>query len=95
MVRKNKNSTSTSDQISKLAAQGGFLLMAAAATLGVAELPHQEEKRRMVLPAQPAYATINQVEPGDNAVRREKDEVHPHPHTFTVASRTPGRAGRI
>lgn len=97
MARKNKTNQIT-DQLTSVAAQTGIVLMAAAATLGVVEVTHPHEEKRAVLPAQPAYATVNTIEHAehgsDNVMRREKEEVHPHQYGFSIAQRSAARAGR-
>jgi hypothetical protein len=78
----------------EVAGQAGFLLMAAAATIGMMELPDHFD-RRVVTPGQPAYAVV-QERGGDqnNPLRREREETGPHYISYSIAQRTPGRSGR-
>ena len=91
MSNKTKIENSTVDQLGKIAGQAGLILMTAAVTLGMLELP--EHGSRIVLPNQPAPAGENGEEKS-NPIRREKEETGPHYISYTVAQRTPGRSGR-
>lgn len=93
------NKTKTSEIISsvqEVAANTGVILMAGAVTLGLVEVPHSPDKRA-VLPTQlhfaPAAAEGGEVNP--NEMRRERDEVHPHYHSYSATQRTPGRTGKV
>lgn len=94
---KNKNAPTTADKIAEAARQSGFLLMAAAATLGMLELPDHPNGRAIVVPNQPAFAmaTHSPADPGQaNQLRRERDETVPHYMSYSVAQRTPSRSGK-
>ena len=84
------------DTIQDTATQAGIVLMAAAATLGLMEVPHDPEKRAIV-PHQPAFAVVTEAvdpTPGGENMRREREEVHPHYHGYSASQRTPGRTGK-
>ena len=94
MNTKNKNG-----QIMKqVSANVGLLLMAAAASLLTFEVPHDNEKKRAVLPPQPVMAVANQVSDHSNNnfghERREREETGPHFTSYGNTQRTPSRAGR-
>ncbi|HUY85416.1 MAG TPA: hypothetical protein VMU97_02780 [Candidatus Dormibacteraeota bacterium] len=95
-MSKNKNSQTTADKITEAARQSGFLLMAAAATLGMLELP-EHPNSKIVLTSQPvfAFASHNVEDQGQaNQMRRERDETVPHYMSYSVAQRTPSRSGK-
>jgi hypothetical protein len=97
MSNKTKNQPTTTDKISQAAMQGGLVLMAAATTLGLMEVPHDPDKR-VIIPGQPVFAVAHDTgahPAGSQDIRRERDEVHPHYHGYSVAQRTPGRTGKI
>ena len=82
------------DRAQEIGAQAGFLMMAAAATLGMIEMP-EHFNQRVVATAQPAFALVEEHGAGhDNAQRREREETGPHYTSYSVAQRTPGRSGR-
>lgn len=97
-MAKNTNTAQKAlNNIQDTALQGGIVLMAAASTLGLVEVPHDPDKRT-ILPTQPAYAVNAEVgnhPTGSNDMRREREETHQHSHTYGVSQRTPGRAGKI
>ena len=88
----------TAKVINDVAASAGLILMSAAVTLGMVEVPHHPDKRA-ILPAQPHYAPAlasgGNGEFNPNELRRERDEVHPHYHSYSAIQRTPGRTGKI
>ena len=94
MSNKNKNIQLPTEKLSEAAMQGGIILMAAAATLGMLELPdHQNSK--VIVPNQPAFAVA--AHGGDdpnNILQREREEVSPHYISYSVVQRTPTRSGR-
>lgn len=102
MATKTKNET-LSDTLNTITQQAGIVLMTAAVTLGMIEVP--EHAGRIVVPNQPAYASAGQHDAGgfggfggagsDNSLRRESEETHPHHITYSVAQRTPGRTRGI
>lgn len=74
----------------------GLAMMTSAVTLGLVYVP--EHDRRAVLPMHasltPAVENVTSYG-GDNQVRRERDEVHPHYISYGINQRTPARSGRI
>lgn len=97
MANKTKTKPTAIDKISDVAMQGGVVLMAAATTLGLVDLPNEPDKRAIV-PNQPAFATAPEFgnKPvGSDSFRREREDVHPHYVTYGVQQRTPSRTGKI
>ncbi|HMH31083.1 MAG TPA: hypothetical protein VK534_01250 [Methylomirabilota bacterium] len=92
MANKTKSKT---DTLNDVATTLGVLLMTAATTLGMIDLPEQPDKR-VVLPNQPAFAVAAAPTNGEagNSLRRERDEVHPQHISYGVNQRTPSRTGR-
>lgn len=72
-------------------------MMTAAVTLGLVELPQDEEKRRAVVPARAIFefAGVSNEEQGSNPLRREREESGPHYISYGVTQRSPGRTGRL
>lgn len=85
---------STSDRVATAAKQAGLVLMTAATTLGMLELPSHPEKR-VVLPARASFAFAeNSLDlEGNNPLRREREEPAPHYISYSVVERTPARSG--
>ena len=97
MSNKTKNSKNTAEKITDVAKQGGILLMAAAATLGMLELPDRPTSRAIVVPNQPAFAVATngiQDQAQSNQLRRERDETVQHYISYSVSQRTPSRSGK-
>jgi hypothetical protein len=89
----NKTKISKSTQIAELSRQAGILLMSAAVTMGMLEMP--DRASRIVLPTQPVFAWANQNEQGNqNTLRRSSEETEQHYISYSVAQRTPSRSGR-
>jgi len=96
MPTKTKNTKTTADKINQVAMQAGLVLMAAATTIGMLEMPDNPDKR-VVLPNQPVLATAT-VTPGNeqgSTLRREREETAPHYVSYNLSQRTPGRTGRV
>jgi hypothetical protein len=95
-MSKNKNSKTTQDKVQELAMQGGIVLMAAAATVGLLA-PDDFHNRNVTVPNQPALALAGQQanSEGNNPLRREREETGPHYVSYSVTQRTPGRTGRF
>lgn len=88
-----KQKTEITDKITQAAGTAGIALMAAAVTLGLVEIPHEDKK--VVLPMQPAFAHASENSNGGHEeLRRERDEIHPHTISYSVTQRTPGRTGK-
>jgi hypothetical protein len=86
---------STSDKLVQAANQAGFLLIAAAATIGMLDLPNQPEKR-IVIPNRPvfAFAENNIDSEMNNPIRREREETEQHYVSYSVVQRTAPRSGK-
>jgi hypothetical protein len=69
----------------------GMALMAAAATIGMLELP-EHPNARVVVPSQPALVAVEATE--NNPLRREREEMAPHHISYSETQRTPGRTGK-
>jgi hypothetical protein len=97
MSNKTKNSQTTTDKLTGAAKQGGIILMAAAATLGMLELPDHTNARAIVVPNQPAFAmatrSIND-QNQTNQILRERYEAAPHYISYSETQRTPSRSGK-
>ena len=97
MSNKTKNNQTAADKLTEAAKQGGIMLMAAAATLGMIELPDHTNGRAVVVPNQPAFAmaTHNIQDQGQtNQILRERYEAAPHYISYNVSQRTPSRSGK-
>lgn len=81
-------------KLAELAQQAGILLMTAAVTVGMLELPNHGNNK-IVVPNQPALALAseNSNQELDNSARREREETAPHYINYSVTQRTPGRTG--
>lgn len=66
--------------------------MAAAATLGMLELPDHPNK--IIIISRPVFAQATLNSDQGNQMRRERDEAAPHYMSYEVAQRTPSRAGK-
>jgi hypothetical protein len=95
MSSKTKTTNSKAAKLYTAAQQGGLLLMSAAVTLGMLELPDRPNNR-VILPSQPAFAWANENHDlnNGNTLRRESEESAPHYISYSVAQRTPARSGR-
>ncbi len=71
------------------------MLMTAAVTLGMLELPDKGASK-IVVPSQPAFelAGSNSEDSGNNPLRREREEAGPHYVSYSVNQRTPSRSGK-
>jgi hypothetical protein len=95
MSTKTKKILAKPEKLLEIAQQAGLVLMSAAVTLGMLELPSYPDKR-VVLPNQPAFATANErgKSNDNNTLRRESQETEQHYVSYSVAQRTPARSGR-
>jgi hypothetical protein len=92
MSAKTKIGNSTIDQLGKVAGQAGLILMTAAVTVGMLELPDHTNSK-IVLPNQPAFAFAGENEE-NNPVRREREESAPHFISYSEVQRTASRSGK-
>lgn len=95
MPTKTKNTKTKPEKLFEAAQQAGLVLMTAAVTLGMLELPDHPNSR-IVLPSQPAFAWANENEDlnNNNVLRRSNEETEQHYISYSVAQRTPARSGR-
>lgn len=93
MKAKTKTSITPLDKLARTAQQAGVVLMTAAVTIGMLEVP--EDTKRIVVPNQPAFAFAENDSQANNPIRREREteETAPHYISYSVAQRTHGRAG--
>ncbi len=95
MSTKTKNTKTPIETLSKTAQQAGLLLMTAAVTMGMIEVP--EHSSKVVIPNQPSFAfagNSGENNHSDNTLRREREEAGPHYVSYSTAQRTPGRTGK-
>lgn len=76
----------------KIAGQAGLILMTAAVTLGMLEMPDHTNSK-IVLPNQPAFAFAGDNQE-NNPVRREREESAPHFISYSEVQRTASRSGK-
>jgi hypothetical protein len=93
MSAKIKIKDSPVDQLGKIAGQAGLILMTAAVTLGMLELP-DHTNTKIVLPNQPAFAFANNNAEANNPIRREREESAPHFISYSETQRTASRSGK-
>ncbi len=93
MVIKNKKTNTVGENFNSLAMQAGVVLMTAAATLGMIELPDHSNK--VIVPNQPAFAMATNQSEQPNPLRREREESAPHHISYSETQRTPGRTGKF
>ena len=82
-----------SEQVTDFAQQAGVLIMTAAATVGMMEVP-THPNAKIVVPNQPAFAFANEEDDLNNPIRREQEETMPHYISYSVTQRTPSRSGK-
>lgn len=96
MSDKTKTNKNTLEQITDASQQVGLLLMTAAVTLGMVEIP-QHPNSKIVLPAEAIYAQVGGAGAGEEnngTLRREKEEHGPHFVGYSNIQRTHARAGK-
>lgn len=95
MPTKTKKTKTTTETLARLSQQASLLLMAAAVTVGMVELP-EHANSKIVVPNQPAFAFANnggEANP-NNPLRREREETAPHYISYSINQRTPSRTGK-
>lgn len=92
MSRKNKNAV-TLDKINEVASQAGLVLMAAAVTLGMLEMPDHPNSK-VIMPSQPSFVLAGENDEANNPVRREREDTAPHYISYSEVQRTAARSGR-
>jgi len=93
MLTKTKKVKTTTDTVAEFSQQLGMLLMTAAATVGMLELP-DHPGTKIALPNQPIFARVTENEENNNPLRREREEAAPHYISYSVTQRTPSRSGK-
>jgi len=95
MSTKIKNTKTTFDKLAEASQQAGLLLMTAAVTIGMVELP-EHTNSKVVVPTQPAFAFANNGGEANlnNPLRREREESGPHYISYGINQRTPSRTGK-
>lgn len=83
----------TPETLRSLSQLVGMVLMTAAATFGMLELP-DHPRAKVVVPNQPVFAYVSESSQGVNPLRREREESAPHYISYSAAQRTPGRTGK-
>jgi hypothetical protein len=95
-MAKNTNTQNALNQIQDAATNAGLLLMTAAATVGMMEIP--EHPNKIAITNVPVFSLPSAaVEQGAqaNRLRTEREETGPHYISYSVAQRTPGRSGKV
>lgn len=96
MSNKIKTNNSTLQQIGNASQQVGLLLMTAAVTLGMVEMP-EHLNGKIVLPAEAVYSQVGGAGANDetnSTLRREKEESGPHYVSYSSIQRTHARSGK-
>lgn len=93
MSTKTKIENSPINQLGKVAGQAGLILMTAAVTLGMVELPDHTNSK-IILPTQPSFAFAGENEEANNPARREEEESAPHFISYSEVQRTAARSGK-
>lgn len=97
MANKTNIQTEAKQALNNVAANAGLLLMTAAATTLMLEMP-DHPNAKATLNTQPVFAapgsSAEHQLPG-NELRREREEAGPHYISYGVSQRTPGRTGKI
>ena len=83
-----------SQSFSEMFQQLGLIVMSAALTLSVFELP--DDAKKIVLPNKPApvWAEAGGQGNDNNPIRREREDTTPHYISYSEVQRTPSRSGR-
>jgi len=97
MANKTKTKNTVLEKLGETAMQAGIVMMAAAVTLGLVEMPKDETKRQAIVPLRPVFEIANNSNDlqDSNPLRREREEAGPHYISYGVSQRTPGRSGKI
>ncbi len=96
MSTKTKNTKTPAEVLALMTRQAGLLLMTAAVTMGMIELP-EHPNNKVIVPNQPAFAFANNDTADNNPnnpIRREREETGPHYTSYNINQRTPGRTGK-
>jgi hypothetical protein len=88
-----KTKTNPSEVVGQIAQHVGLVLMTAAATVSMLDLP-DKPKVPVTVSNSPAFAPIAQNIENTNPLRREREESAPHYISYNINQRTPSRAGK-
>lgn len=93
-MSKTKKSKTSSITLSETIQNLGLLLMSAALTVSVFEVP--DDAKKVVLPTRPApvWAEAGGQSNDNNPIRREREDTTPHYISYSEVQRTPSRSGR-
>jgi len=93
MATKTKKAVSVELRIKSAAANMGIILLSAATTLGMIDMP-DHLRGQVIIPNQPLVNFSNLSNYENNQIRRERDETAPHYISYSVSQRTPARSGK-
>jgi hypothetical protein len=85
---------STAEKLTDLSAKLGIIIMSAATTLGMVELPSHIKAPVLVSTSKPAFAYNSNESNGSNPMSRERDDITAHYISYNESQRTPSRSGR-
>lgn len=85
--------TNIKENFETVSAAVGLMAMTAAVMASTFELGHKPDTR-VVLPNQPALATVDNQNGDNNPIRREREETAPHHISYNETQRTPSRSGK-
>ncbi|HET9098199.1 MAG TPA: hypothetical protein VFN51_01125 [Candidatus Saccharimonadales bacterium] len=92
MSDKNKNNKNLQTRLANIAAQSGILLMTAATTIGIVEMP-DHVRTQAIVPGRAVFAFAYD-SGNSNLLKREKEDTAPHYISYAETQRTHSRAGR-
>jgi hypothetical protein len=95
MLNKIKKTKTPIEKLAQVSQQAGLILMTAAVTIGMVELP-EHANNKVVVPNQPAFVFANNSSEDNpnNTMRREREETAPHYISYSINQRTPSRTGK-
>ena len=79
--------------LASLTTQLGLVLMTAATTFSMLELP-DHAKAQVIVPSRAVFAFANENTDQNNQLKRESEETGPHYISYAESQRTPSRSGR-
>jgi hypothetical protein len=94
MNKNKKPNILNADRLNEAAMNAGLLLMTAAATLGVMEVP-ERPSTHAIIPGQPAIVLATERAGEENNLRRVREDTAPHYVSYSAFQRTPARSGRV
>jgi hypothetical protein len=93
MVTKTKNKISYEQKAKTAAANVGIVILSAATTLGMIDLP-DHLRGQVLTPITPAFNFANFSNDKNNPVRRDSEDSAPQYVSYSVNQRTVARSGR-